>query len=192
MQSIIMLEGDFGPKMKALPNDNWREFVRIYCRQGGRNASRAYALAYGIDPNDKSKHSTYACGGWRLLQDDRCLAAILECTEAGLRAAAPLAKRVMLEIAEGEQFAASDRLRASIAIADRVGMHAKSEHKVTVERIDQDEGKMRRILLMAQQMGVPIESLAGSKIAEQAKLIDMTPEPVANEQHSDEWDTDEY
>jgi hypothetical protein len=186
MRSILVFDGEYGPKMKALPNENWREFVRYFCEQGGRNAGTAYGKAFGIDVRDPGKQNTCDVGGYRLRHDERVLDAILECSNAGLRALAPLANMVMEEELTNRQ--GKDRVSAAKAVYDRTGLHAQTEHKVTVERIDQNEDKMRRIALMAATLGMTVEQLAGSRIASKAPMIDVTPEPI----EADPWADVEY
>src|SRR5580692_3957508 len=72
----IITQGGFGPKMKALPNDNWRDFVLLYCAQGRHQASRAYAEVY--DRPLPEQQNTNRVEAYRLVHDERVQDAILE------------------------------------------------------------------------------------------------------------------
>lgn len=180
--------------MKALPNDNWREFVRVYCQQGGRDAGKAYALAFGHDPNDPAKKNSNRVSAHRLSHDERVLQAIQECEERSLRGLAPLARKAIERVLDDDDAANADRINAFKAVADRVGLHARTEHRMTIEHIDDPE-RLQRLAELAARMGVDLAGMVGSRLASKAPMIDLTPTSitVANKQHSDpEWVDDEY
>lgn len=182
--TMLVPESDYGPAMQALPNDRWREFVRIYCGNGRRNATEAYRLAF-VRSREMSRE-TAAVGGSRLLHDERTQAAILEYCQKALRTLAPLAVQVMEDVATNEQAAPSDRLTAAKMIADRTGLHAVAEQKHTVRHVN-DPDQIKRISAMAELLGLPIEKLLGQRLAEKApKVIDVTPEPVEDDPFADE------
>ena len=171
---LITIEGDYGPAMQALSNDRWRDFVRIYCGQGKRNATHAYMLAYGYtDDKHKAGAQTNAS---RMLHDDRIQAAILECCQKALRTLTPLALEVFEEVASNRSAAQSDRLKAATAIADRAGLHARTEHHTTVSHIGQDPDQLKRISALAQLLNVDPSMLLGNRI--EAPVIDITPQRV--------------
>lgn len=188
----IGAEGEYGPKMKALPNDKWREFVTIYCQQGRKSAGRAYALAFGHDPYDEAKKNSCSVSGHRMAHDERVLSAMFEWAEKAMRSLAPAATNVLAAVLDDPVAAASDKINAAKTVADRVGLHARTEHKVTVEHLGDDPARLAGIAELAARLGLDLGSLVGKRLASRAPVIDLTPtaETVANEQH--EWVDDEY
>ena len=76
--------GQPGPAMRALPNDRWRLFVETFLWEtftnGNKNnfgAQAAAARKAGFG-TPRSKPITLAHIGWRLLKDDRMVAAVAE------------------------------------------------------------------------------------------------------------------
>ena len=93
--------GQPGPAMRALPNDRWRLFVETYLwetfHNGNKNnfgAQAAAARKAGFG-TPKSKPITLAHIGWRLLRDDRVVAAAAEEARKLLRAGAPEAVKAV-------------------------------------------------------------------------------------------------
>ena len=87
--------GQPGPAMRALPNDRWRLFVETFLWEtftnGNKNnfgAQAAAARKAGFG-TPRSKPITLAHIGWRLLRDDRVIAAVAEEARKLLRAGAP-------------------------------------------------------------------------------------------------------
>ena len=87
--------GQPGPAMRALPNDRWRLFVETFLWEtftnGNKNnfgAQAAAARKAGFG-TPRSKPITLANIGWRLLKDDRIVAAIAEESRKLLRSGAP-------------------------------------------------------------------------------------------------------
>lgn len=171
-----------GPKMKALPNDRWREFVMAFNGQGRRHAGRAYAIGFNKHAPEQANANRVA--GFHLLHDERIQAAILEVAECTLRSMASLPEEVWREVAENPQAAPGARVQAANAIADRVGLHAVTEHKTTVTHIGDDADRLQRIVQLAGSLGISPDRLLGRRV--QAPMIDVTPEPVAVEQQEPE------
>ena len=93
--------GQPGPAMRALPNDRWRLFVETYLWEtftnGNKNnygAQAAAARKAGFG-TPRSKPITLAHIGWRLLKDDRMVAAVAEESRKLLRAGAPQAVKAV-------------------------------------------------------------------------------------------------
>jgi hypothetical protein len=93
--------GQLGPAMKALPNDRWRAFVEFYlldtCRNShkdnyGAQASAARKAGFG---GPKTPPKTLAQIGWKMMRDDRMIAAVAEESRKLLRAGAPEAVKAV-------------------------------------------------------------------------------------------------
>ena len=93
--------GQPGPAMRALPNDRWRLFVDTYIWETftngnkdnyGAQAAAARKAGFG---SPRSKPITLAHIGWRLLKDDRIVAAVAEESRKLLRAGAPQAVKAV-------------------------------------------------------------------------------------------------
>jgi hypothetical protein len=94
--------GELGPAMRALPNDRWRAFVEFYLLETYRNrhknnygpqAAAARKAGFG-----KPKTTTRAMAhmAWRLMRDDRVIAAVAEESRKLLRSGAPEAVKAVL------------------------------------------------------------------------------------------------
>lgn len=182
----IITQGGFGPKMKALPNDNWRDFVLLYCAQGRHKASRAYAEVY--DRPLPEQQNTNRVEAYKLVHDERVQDAILEVCQRTLRSLAPAAIEVLADVAENGQglFSASERLKAAGMIMDRTALHGTTEHKTSVEHLGQDADQMKRIANMAVMLGLDPAVLLGRRLAQESNIIDITPAHVQHEEPS-EW-----
>jgi hypothetical protein len=93
--------GQPGPAMRNLPNDRWRLFVETFLWEtftnGNKNnfgAQAAAARKAGFG-TPRSKPITLAHIGWRLLRDDRVVAAVAEEARKLLRAGAPEAVKAV-------------------------------------------------------------------------------------------------
>jgi hypothetical protein len=93
--------GQPGPAMRNLPNDRWRLFVETFLWEtftnGNKNnfgAQAAAARKAGFG-TPRSKPITLAHIGWRLLRDDRVVAAVHEEARKLLRAGAPEAVKAV-------------------------------------------------------------------------------------------------
>jgi hypothetical protein len=95
--------GQPGPAMRALPNNRWRLFVESYLWETftngnkdnyGAQAAAARKAGFGTP---KSTPLTLAQRGWRLLRDDRMVAAIAEESRKLLRAGAPQAVKAVYD-----------------------------------------------------------------------------------------------
>ena len=88
--------GEYGPAMKALPNDKWRAFVEFYLlEEPGRGAQTNAARRAGFG-SPRSKPIDMAHIGWRLMRDERMQAAIAEEARKLLRGSAPEAAKALI------------------------------------------------------------------------------------------------
>jgi hypothetical protein len=87
--------GQLGEAMRKLPNNRWRAFVEFYLlEKPGRGAQTAAARRAGFG-TPKSTAQSMSLIAWRLIQDDRIIAAIAEESKKLLRAGAPEAVKAL-------------------------------------------------------------------------------------------------
>lgn len=159
-----------GPAMSAL-TDQQRIFVHEMLQSGvNPNAANAAAVAAGYAAN----------GGWRMMRNERVLAALHEEAKKRLVGAALTGVNVMIEIAlePGHK----DRFQAAKTLAAINGFNA--EQKVTVTHIKQDmESIVQEIIDRATALGQdPRPLLLAAGVVMDA--IDAQFEDVTDE---DEW-----
>jgi len=94
-------EGQLGPAMRALPNDRWRAFVEFYLLETytngrknnyGAQAEAARKAGFGT-PKTKPLHMANIA--WRIMRDERMVAAVAEESRKYLRALAPKANKAI-------------------------------------------------------------------------------------------------
>jgi phage terminase small subunit len=133
-------EASLGPAMKRCTLMQ-RRFVMANLILGGRNMRRAAMMA-GYSGNE----ATLAVTGYRTAHIQYVQDAIREEAQKRMTAASIEAVSTVMDIAAGNTAAPpSVRLAASLALMDRSGLHAKTEHSVTVT---QDVGKNTVMLEM--------------------------------------------
>lgn len=145
--------------MQALPNDRWRRFARAVIALGRNGIENATLAA-----EEAGFTNTY--GGMRvrahaLMHDARMQAALLEESKKRINAAAAIcATPVAISIALDERLKPADRLRACEMLFNRGGMPAMTEHKVTVEHVD-DTRMLEFANRLASELGVDRGKLIG-------------------------------
>lgn len=150
-------EAEWGPLMRALPTDRQRLFVIAMLETGGLDASRAAALA-GYTTN--SANALYVVSH-RLAHDAAILAAMAEQASRRLHSGGILAVSQLLTLAKSAEKDA-DKIKASVAILNRIGMHEKTEHKVTVtDNSKTDAQLLSRIAYLSKELGVDGQKLLG-------------------------------
>lgn len=149
-----------GPKMNALVPKR-RAFVQALMNQGTRNASSAArAAGYSMD-NDAALRVTAS----NLMHDDAVQEAIQEEAKRRICAMLPLAIETVAGIMENPQEGGATRLKAATTVMDRSGVHAVSERIVTEAPLERDPDQVKRIMALAQVLGLPIEQLLGSRLS---------------------------
>ena len=88
--------GQLGPAMRALPNNNWREFVYQLVMQPNGYGALANAARAGFGPN--STPLNIAKIAWRLSRDERMIAAITEESQKIVRVAGPEAANALVAL----------------------------------------------------------------------------------------------
>ncbi len=174
--------GELGPAMRALPNERWRQFVYLYVT--GR-PTRGAAEAYRAAGFGSTKPIDQARDAFKLLCDERIMAAVAELSKKHYRGAIPEAVQAVREIINDPNH--RDRARVSMALIDRadpiVGKHQlEITGRVT---LGADEEALEE-LRAARHLGVTreklIELFGGNELprlerleavkAERAKIID--------------------
>lgn len=143
----------FGPAMRAL-NVRQRAFV-ISMLETGVNSPMLHARNAGY----AGDNGVLAVTGYRLSHDDRIQAAILEEGERRLKAAAALATSRVVEMLDSAD--EKIKLKAAEMIFNRTGLHARTEHKVTVEHVEDDATLVDRAKRLAADLGVDITKMIG-------------------------------
>lgn len=155
-----------GPAMLAL-NEKQRAFVHALLATGGRSYTEAaIAAGYAADGNK----NVAAVTGSRLAHDPRVLEAIHEEAVARLHAGAALATSELVKIAGDSTH--PKQVNAITALLDRVGIPARTEHKVTVESEDA-KSVMAEIRQLAGQLGVDPAKLIGHNAALDAEFTEV-------------------
>lgn len=156
----------FGPLMQALTEQQRRFVLAMLADPLGGPAKWARAAGYS-DSSEAAKVS-----GFRLVHSGKIMEAVREESERHMHTVGPLlAVGVMIRIARTNGH--KDQLRAAEALANRVGLHELSEHKVTVERTDRTGAAMvERIRALADALGVSADALLGVNAAPAVKVIE--------------------
>ena len=167
-------EGEMGPKMSAL-TERQQRFVVALALQGSRDFTAA-ARSAGYSPD---KPTVAQVTGSRLAHDPRIQEAMFEYAQRQMQTGGLIAVDIVMDIATNPQH--KDQLKAAVALLDRTGLHAKSEHKVTVEDVSKtDEAMVARFLHLAKQNKMPIEqiraTLEGTGVVLDADFTVVEPE----------------
>lgn len=122
--------GEYGPAMAVL-TEKQRAFVAAAISNPTAPANELCKLA-GYQNSENGQR----VNGHRLMHDERILAAIEEEARKRVRLGGVIGIEGLIAIATNTHAEDADRLKACIALADRGGFGARTEHKVTVERVD--------------------------------------------------------
>lgn len=149
--------GEWGPAMRALGSDRQRAFVFAYVMGGGRNYRAAYIEAGYTAANN----NVVGVEAYKLAHDDRILAAIREESAKRLGRAGAAAADFLARIVEDEDMKKTLRLKASLEVLNRIGIHAMTEHKVTVEKRMNPQEKIEHAMALAKALGLDPKKLLG-------------------------------
>jgi hypothetical protein len=155
--------GELGPAMRALPNDRWRAFVEFYllktCANGSKNnygaqANAARKAGFGA-PKTTSRAMAHI--GWRLMRDDRIIAAVAEESRKIVRAGAPEAAKALLNLVRDPEH--RDHARAIAMVMARTDPEVQQHDlQVTHRIVDPDEEAIEE-LRAARALGATREKL---------------------------------
>lgn len=176
---------DFGPAMRKLSTEMQRKYVLIRIAQGKPNFRAAAELAgYSAESENSLKVTAH-----RLEHDPKIQAAIqeesLRQARHNLGSALVRASERVIEIMEDPQQKGAETLKAAGMIFDRMGLHAVSEHKSTVEHIGDSPETIERVKRLALSLGIDAEKLLGARLARQravevatdAEFVEVVPTP---------------
>lgn len=119
---------EFGPAMQALTSMQ-RQFVIAYCEHPNYSAG-ALAAEAGYSGGTPGSAQLRVVGHM-LLHNEKVIAAMHEEAGKRMRSAGLIGVSAVVAIAANPEHA--DHLKAALALMDRTGFHAKSEHKVVVD-----------------------------------------------------------
>lgn len=162
----------FGPAMAAL-DQRRQNFVQYFLDLGGKEGVQGEAArqaGYSPGPEVVLYHRVQAC---RLLQDDRILAALHEESVKRMKYHGYSMFRVASELALDPKAPPAVRLKAACEVMDRVGMHAISEHKVTVDDMRSRAEMLAELLAVVREAGVDLGVLVPRRAG--GAMIDVTP-----------------
>lgn len=134
-----------------------RNYVSALLELGSANHKRA-ALMAGFSGNDNSLRVT----AHRVHHDSNVQAAIREEAERRMTGATIMAASVLVETIGDKTQQTKDRLKAAEMLFNRTGLHAKSEHKMTVEHTHDDAAMVARIKLLADSLGLDARKMLGT------------------------------
>lgn len=147
------LEG-MGPAMLAL-TPKQRAFVRSML-ETGKNSNTFHARAAGYIGDD----STIRVTAWRVAHDPKVLAAVREEGIKRMQSTAIIATCRLVELMEDPDKKVA--LKAIDMVLNRVGMHERTEHKLTVEHTHDESAMIARISNLAKGLGLDPVKLLGS------------------------------
>lgn len=162
---------DFGPAMRRLPNEMMRKYVLVRVMQGKTNFTRAAEMAgYSAVSENSLKVQAH-----RLEHDPRVQAAIheesLRQARHNLGSALVRASERVIDVMENVQAKDSDTLKAASMIFDRMGLHAVSEHKSTIEHIGDSPEVIEKVRRLAASLGMDAEKLLGARLNKQKAVV---------------------
>jgi hypothetical protein len=164
--------GEYGPAMKALPNDKWRAFVEFYLLEDpGRGAQTNAARRAGFG-SPTSKPIDMAHIGWRLMRDERMQAAIAEEARKLLRGGAPEAVKALQNLVRNPEH--KDHARGIAMVLNRVDPEITRHDMNIVHRvIDPDQEELEE-LRACRALGTPrtklLELFGGNGLARLEQL----------------------
>lgn len=150
--------------MKSLPNDRWRAFVEFYlletCSNDAKNnhgSQAAAARKAGFGNPDTDPHG-FAHIAWRLMRDDRVVAAVAEESRKMLRVGAPEAVKALQNVVRNPEH--PGHIRAISMLLDRADpVESRQLVEVTHRTIDPDQEAIEELRAM-RALGVSREKLA--------------------------------
>ncbi len=160
----------YGPAMLEL-TEKQRKFVLAMAADPLGNATK-WARTAGYSQESQGSIRVAGC---KVLHDEKVQAAAREVAAAHLNLFGPiLASTGLLRIAKNPKH--KDHTRALEMIANRVGLHETTEHRVTVDdkRPSTDAARIARITELAGELGVDIAKLLGGNVSRPMKVIEQS------------------
>lgn len=157
---ITYESGDLGPAMRALPTDEQRRFVVLIV---DKPLAPRHDLVIAAGFTAANENVAKVCAS-RLMRNAAVLAAIREETEKRVQFAGLVGIHGLLEMAQNPEH--KRHFAACVALADRGGFPAKTEHKVDVNHSDRlGRTLLERIRTAAERLGLDPAALLGVNTA---------------------------
>lgn len=155
---------EYGPAMSELTQLQ-RNFVNAWCEHSNYTPTQLAAEA-GYAPGNYGSQKVTA---HHLMHNDKVLAAMNEEASKRLRSGGLIGVSAVVAIALNPSH--KDHLKAALALMDRTGFHAMSEHKVTVDdkRPQTKQELIDAVKVVAAELGLDtaaIKQLTGEDIVE--------------------------
>lgn len=165
-----MKVSEFGPHMRGL-TDRQRAFVLAVLESGKHNFTEAAAAA---GYSSKSYNSLRVCAS-NLAHDSRIQSAMQEEARRRIHSSSIMAVSTLIEIANDDTAKAGDRLKAAGMLMDRCGLHATTEHKMTVENVSRnDREELEKIKATLVARGIdPMPLLKGFNLVIDAEAVEV-------------------
>lgn len=181
-QIIVPPETELGPAMKELTLPQ-RAFVLAFADFGGTNQAEAARMAGYGSANDRQAAADQA---YALLRMPRILAALREEADKRLKGGAILAASVLSEIAMDVTH--RDRYKAAVELLNRAGLVVEGVSRVIVEDHRTTEEIERRIVSLAQKLGIDPAKLLGNDVVD-ADFTEVDVEKRVDHLHEqmDDW-----
>lgn len=145
---ITVKDDDCGTAMLAL-SPGHRAFVVAYVHEGLSRAEAARRAGYSANQPDDAKNAAY-----RLWRREDVQAAILEESRKVLRDEGPRSIKKLTSLRDDPKVDAAVQLKATLALLDRAGLSAVSEHHHVVEHHRSDAELDRRALELGRELGL--------------------------------------
>jgi len=188
--------GELGPAMRALPNNRWRAYVEFYLLETYRNGNKdnygaqAAAARQAGFGTPKTTPRAMAHIAWRLMRDERMIAAVAEESRKYVRSIAPeAAKAVQNGVRDPSH---KDHARFVAMALDRADpIESRQQIEVTHKIVDPDTEALEELRAlralhtphakMLEVFGVngldrllALEAADGARRADAAKMIEGT------------------
>lgn len=144
--------GQFGPAMSKLTAMQQR-FVIASIAIGGRRGGPKAAAWAGYNQDNKPGSTYLRVMAYKLKQDPKIRAAFVEMAKNEFEASTLYAANFLINLVADSKAEHKDRIKAASAILDRGGLHAMSEHKVSVTHNDDRASKLLRLAELARKAG---------------------------------------
>jgi hypothetical protein len=170
---------EYGPAMQAL-TEKQRGFVIGKVHHGLNDRAAATAAGYSM----ATRSFVYVA------HHPAVQAAIEEESRKLMRSEGPKSIRTLVEIRDSKEAKAADRIKAATELLNRGGLHARTEHTLSVEHHMTEAEKDKRILALAAELGLPPEMaqkmlIAPAEFEKNSKgvyeVAKPEPEPVSPE-----------
>lgn len=161
-----------GPAMQKL-TPMQRAFVRAFLDNGGRNQTQA-----ALDAGYSNASEGAKVVGHHLAHNPKIQEAMLEVSKQRIRTSGVAAVSYLAECVTNDGLPPRDRMKAALALMDRQGLHAFTEHKTTVEHTMDEADMITKIERLSEKLGIDPKKLLGSTAPKALPVIDVTPTEV--------------